>query len=791
MDTARWQALENGFATAHGLDGDERERWLATCAANDPELAREIRALLSAATNEGAIDRIAPKLESVRSFIDPDALGATAELPLPPRVGPYVVDREIGRGGMGIVCRAHDPRLGRDVALKIFPAAGAEGTDAEQRVLAEARAASALDHANICTIYDVGTLDDGRPYLAMAYYAGGTLAERLTNGPLGVDEATGIALQMADALACAHAAGIVHRDVKPRNVAFGDRGEAKLLDFGVALLRDQAGVPGSAGTPAYMAPEQVQGGPVDARADVWALGVMLFEMLTGRRPFGGETRTAVTQSILHDDPPDVRSLRPEVPASLASVVTRTLRKAPDERIGSAAALTDVLRAAAGHVAAQRPGRSAPRRRMVLAVAGLAIALSGLYAWRTSRQMPPAAQIRASGAASGLTDPGVADLFVRARERALPLDPEGNEEAIQLLLNILSSVPDYAPAHALLARAYTHAVSDGMSRQRDTVWIDSAFAHARRAVALAPMLADGHTALGYVHASRVQYAEAVPYYLRALELDPKNAQTMMDLSRSYMALDRFDEAVTWQERALVIDPLLPDARALVIARYNVWELKDHAWRHVSEGLRLVPTDVHLQSQAMLLELLDGDAAAARRRLDNMLPLLSPALRARMEMLFAMETRNPDAARPFMERIEGTGASTQEFLTYGMVYRATGDRQRGDSLVRLRLAALWAEDRRLGGRSTQVAAGLAHAYSVLGLADSSLLHFARWDSLGGVTSRRRMAREPGWATLRTHPRFESVMSRMHTRFENGQKLMRDRLTRDLPPDSATRARVVPAR
>jgi serine/threonine-protein kinase len=213
-----------------------------------------------------------------------------------------VID-EIGRGGMGVVWRAHDPRLRRDVALKFLSANQLLHPGARTRFIAEARAASALDHRHICTIYDVGTTDDQRLYIAMAYYARGTLSQRIANGPLPLDEAVDIALQVADALDCAHEAGIVHRDVKPANIAFAERGEAKVLDFGVAVLNDDVGGEfGLAGTPAYMAPEQLRGDAADRRADVWSLGVVLFEMLSGRRAFRGADRATVRHAIVHGEP---------------------------------------------------------------------------------------------------------------------------------------------------------------------------------------------------------------------------------------------------------------------------------------------------------------------------------------------------------------------------------------------------------------------------------------------------------------------------------------------------------
>jgi hypothetical protein len=176
---------------------------------------------------------------------------------------------------------------------------------------------------------------------------------------------------------------------------------------------------------------------------------------------------------------------------------------------------------------------------------------------------------------------------------------------------------------------------------------------------------------------------------------------------------------------------------------------------------------------------------------MLPLLSPTQREQYGVSFQLELGNPAAARRHVDRVVGTGGSSGEYLMYGLVYRATGDRARGDSLLRLRVDALRAEDRRTHRRSTRVVAALAHAYSVLGQRDSSLMEFARWDSLGGIASRWRMNREPGWATLRSDPRWEAIMARMEAKFQAGREQMRARLALDFPADTAARAREVPTR
>ena len=280
-----------------------------------------------------------------------------APLPAPPRSVPrgtdplvgravshYRVDERLGGGGMGVVYRAHDLTLGRDVALKFLPPSLHRDAAAREQLLQEARAASALDHAHVASVYEVGEADDGRLFLAMAYYDGQTVEELVDAGPLPVGQAVDVALQAGAGLARAHRAGIVHRDVKPGNLIVTADGVVKVLDFGIATAEgDGAGTGETAGSAPYMSPEQAQGRPTDARTDVWGLGVTLYEMLTGRAPFSGAFTTAVLYAVLHTDPRPVEELRPDLPAPLGAVVARCLAKDPADRYPSVDALLDDLR----------------------------------------------------------------------------------------------------------------------------------------------------------------------------------------------------------------------------------------------------------------------------------------------------------------------------------------------------------------------------------------------------------------------------------------------------------------
>ncbi|HEY9182429.1 MAG TPA: serine/threonine-protein kinase, partial [Gammaproteobacteria bacterium] len=268
-------------------------------------------------------------------------------------VSHYRILDELGRGGMGVVYLAEDIRLGRRAALKFLPADTSSDDQATQRFIQEARTASALDHPNVCTIYETGEAQDGRLFIAMAYYEGETLEQRLRRGRLSVAEAIDVALQVARGLRKAHEAGIVHRDIKPANLFLTRDGIVKVLDFGIAKLgglRSLTRTGTTIGTSAYMSPEQIHGSEIDARTDLWSLGVVLYEMLVGECPFRGEQEIATIYAVVSEPPPPLHARASDVPLPLETVVARLLKKDPRDRYASAAALVRDLDELAKHSA---------------------------------------------------------------------------------------------------------------------------------------------------------------------------------------------------------------------------------------------------------------------------------------------------------------------------------------------------------------------------------------------------------------------------------------------------------
>jgi tetratricopeptide (TPR) repeat protein len=386
MDDARRELLGTLLEQALALAPGDRAAFLDRACGSDTALYDEVMALIT------TLDSSPDYLLDLAAHIAPvlDGIGVAGDALVGATIDHYEVVERIGVGGMGVVYRARDLRLDRNVALKFLPAALTTDTSARMRLMAEARAVSTLDHPNIGVVHEIGESHTGGLFIAMAWYEGETLKARLQHGALETSDALAVAAQIASALTAAHAAGIIHRDVKPSNVLLGTGGTARLLDFGIAkvagaeLTREGT----TLGTVAYMSPEQTHGEEVDARTDVWSLGVVLYEMLAGRRPFRGSTDSLLLHGIRHDEHEPLHALRPDLSAEIVQVVDGCLQKPRELRFESAAAVTRALQSAAADNIAAPATRGARRWRRRAQAAAAVVSAALLYSgYLYSTRMP--------------------------------------------------------------------------------------------------------------------------------------------------------------------------------------------------------------------------------------------------------------------------------------------------------------------------------------------------------------------------------------------------------------------
>jgi serine/threonine protein kinase/Tfp pilus assembly protein PilF len=378
MTPEHWQQVKDLLQAALERESSQRAAFLDEACAGDDELRREVESLLEAHEQAGSFIK-APAVEVAAELMAEEA----AHSRVGHSIGPYQIVRRLGAGGMGDVYLAQDTRLGRQVALKLLPEYFTTDQERVRRFQQEARAASALSHPNVATIYDVGEAD-GASYIAMEYVEGQTLDTKMSGQPLDSTEIIDIAAQVADALEEAHAKGITHRDIKPGNIMVTARGQVKVLDFGLAkVTRREEPTAGSdlstqaktepgvvMGTVAYMSPEQTLGREVDHRTDLFSLGVVIYEMTTGRRPFSGADAGETRDRILHAQPEAISRFNYNAPAELERIIRKCLEKDRARRYHSAHELLIDLRnlkrdiesgAGATEKRARQPLASARRR----------------------------------------------------------------------------------------------------------------------------------------------------------------------------------------------------------------------------------------------------------------------------------------------------------------------------------------------------------------------------------------------------------------------------------------------
>ena len=434
MNPGWWVKIDKLLSEALARDPRQRQDFLEQACAGDEELLKKVETLLSAHEKAGSFMESPALVVAARALARETEQGRKLDF-IGETILHYRVLKRVGEGGMGVVYKALDTRLQRPVAIKVLLPEIVADRERRLRFVQEARAASALNHPNIITIHDIDQTE-GTAFIAMEYVTGTTLAELIPRKGMKLTDALRYSVQIADALATAHAAGIVHRDLKPANVMVSEKGLVKVLDFGLAKLTESAKGDASGtteprteegtilGTVAYMSPEQAEGKQVDARSDIFSLGSLLYEMVTGQKAFQGTSKISTLSAILHQDPKPVSGITPTIPADLEKLINRCLRKDPARRYQHMddvkVALEELKEDSDSgrlQVMAAKPRQFASTRHVGSVLAVVALIATGWY-WM-SRQRP--ARPEAPLTPAPLTSyPG--------SERGASFSPDGNQVA---------------------------------------------------------------------------------------------------------------------------------------------------------------------------------------------------------------------------------------------------------------------------------------------------------------------------------------------------------------------------
>jgi len=586
----RWTAVKRIHQSALDKDASERAAFVDESCGGDETLRREVHSLLRYATEAESF------LERPAADIAPTLAGESHETRLVGRsVSHYQILSLLGAGGMGEVYLARDSRLDRTVALKILPGEMAADPERMQRFAIEAKAASALNHPNVATIYDVGE-SDGIHFIVMEHVEGETIAVRIGR-PLTPSEVVDIAVQTADALDVAHAKGITHRDIKPANLMLTHRGHVKVLDFGVAkvsrskevgpngdwTVEPVTAVGSVVGSGPYMSPEQIVGGDVDPRSDVFSLGVVIYQMATGQRPFSGSARAELMEHVLHAAPEPMMRLNPALPWELERITLKCLDKRPDARYQSARELLTDL-------------------------------------WPLKRQLD-------ANAAGAMPDAKLFELLRRAGSKA------GAAGVSPAVADDASPTDALRPSEAakLVARGWAHLRSGSFFEVSDAV---SAF---QAATVIDPTFAAAWAGLAHAKAASAvnrnvlveAYGEARAAALRALALDDKCpdahaalGEVMLFAEWDWIAAERSFE------RALALDP----NHAHAYLRYG--ELME-ALGDLERGFHLKLKGLECDSTSVLAHLLIAVSCWNQRRYDDMIVFANKALDRDPQHHFALE------------------------------------------------------------------------------------------------------------------------------------------------------------
>ncbi len=599
---------------------------------------------------------------------------------MPEKIGRYEIKGIVGRGGMGTVYHGYDPRFERDVAIKVLPAHSLAQPGLRARFEREAKTIAALEHPAIVSVYDFDEAD-GQPYLVMQFMTGGSLSDRLAEGPLPTEEAATILTRIGSALDEAHKRGVVHRDLKPGNILFDRYGNAYLSDFGIVSLAEYAGDltgTGAIGTPGYMSPEQIQGQTIDGRTDIYALGVLMFEMLTGRKPYSGDTPAMILVRQMTEPPPELRAIRPDLPVEVDEVIERSLSRDKNQRPSSAGEVARLLSLAARgptYTTEQPTATALPAQPPSTSVAPLETI-------RVSPTPPPPPSVRPAvpgtpaSAPSAPTAAGkgfpwlpvvvgvvalmavaliiVGGLIVLNRDRIFggegeQADAAQEDEADSESAGDGESAGDELGATAdLLGRAWddlengnleaavalagealsgdpdnieAHLIRLNASRELGD--FDTAFADIEALIALEPEMPDWYVEQAWTYDWIGEHERAVESMERCIEIAPENDQCWQLKGAFHSYLDEHDLARDAWLRAVELNPGNVEALfGLAHQAFWVEEDPDLARDYVNRAVDASDGDpyAHLSRAQLLREMGDVDAAAADYRyfLDSVPP-----------------------------------------------------------------------------------------------------------------------------------------------------------------------------
>ncbi len=698
----RWRRISGLYHAALDRDAKDRGTFLESACAGDESLRAEVESLL--------------RYDDSDAVLPPVTLpeGAAPGRLVGRQLGSYEVRALLGAGGMGEVYAAYDPRLKRDVAIKVVPATLAAHPERLKRLEREARAAAALNHPNILAVYDIG-MHEGVPFIVMERVPGETLADRVERGALPVSDALDVGIQIADALAAAHANGVVHRDLKPGNVMLTPEGRAKVLDFGLAKVlasdppsarsetrESVATRPGQIfGTPAYMAPEQLLGRTSDHRADIYSLGVILYELVTGRRPFASDALLAAALRRLTQPAPNVIDVDASVPVAVSDVIAKCLATDPADRPASAATLKSELErlrsglTPSGRVTPQRPRLSRVAIWVVAASVAAMAAVVGIARWGVpgATVTPPSRPIIAVLPLANLTgDPandyigiGIADALTTSLSRLSSVSVVSRETARD------SARRTTEPSRLARELGVSLLVQGSLQRVGDRLRVDAKVIRDDGTIAVA---VESEAAMSDLLTVERQLADRLVEVLRVAVSGAERRQLARSLTSSQEALEAYwrgvallertdvasvDQAIVSFQRAIALDAnfALPHAGmgAAYVRKYSATNDKEWMTRagdSVSRALEIDPAQTQVRLSLANVYRSTGRNVSAMAELRRVLddePTNDEA-RRRLGSIFESEGRYDEALEQFRRAVDDRPQYWLNHDLLGLFYYRTG-------------------------------------------------------------------------------------------------------------------------